>query len=45
MEQSSTRGTIPMPTKFIEHVTISMHMAQEVTSWNNQVDNMVDPTI
>ena len=24
-----------MPTKFIEQVTISMHMALEVTSWNN----------
>ena len=45
MGQSSAGGTIPMPTKFIKHVTISMHMAPEVTSWNNQAENMVNPTI
>ena len=43
--QSSARGTIPMPTKFIKQVTILMHMALEVTSWNNWAENMVDPTI
>ena len=45
IEQSFAKGTIPMPTKFIEHVTISMHMALEVASWNNQADNMVDPSL
>ena len=37
--------SIPTPTKFIEQVTILMHIALEVTLWNNQADYMVDPTI
>ena len=45
MEWSSTGGTISTPTKFIQQVTISMTMALEVTSWNNLVENMVNPTI
>ena len=45
MRWSSARWTITTPTKFIEHVTILIHMAPKMTSWNSWVENMVDPTI
>ena len=45
MGQSSAREKIPTPTKFIEQVTISMYMALEVPSLNNQAEDLVGPTI
>ena len=45
MGQLSARGTIPTPTKFIKQVTISMHIALEVTSWYNWAEYMMGPTI
>ena len=42
MECSSTVGVNPTPTKFIEHITMSIHMAPDVTSWNSLVDIIED---
>ena len=42
---SSAMGLGPTPTKLIEHVTMSIHMAPDVASQNSQTDIMEDPTI
>ena len=45
MEQAPAEGVYPMPTKLIKQVTMSIHMAPDVASWNSWVKNSVDPAI
>ena len=45
MGWSSAGGINPMPTKFIEYITMSIHKASDVASQNSQAGNIEDPTI
>ena len=45
MEQLTTEGVNPMPTRLIEQVTMLTYVASEAASWNSWAENMVDPAI